>query len=190
MKSNPLKSQAKALVQKLEQERAGRTLMMNQVVKTQSTTPIVMASEPALQAAIVEYVVETYAKFGTPKGKKIKEWFRDNAVPTAGANVVRLLLRRQLPFTDAMFAGMFEKLSRTSFLSLVEFNEQLAGAFQKHAAKNAISARLRKAAASYADAISLRRLTKAEAFYWKDEWGFPSAEDKRVAARIDKALRH
>lgn len=189
MKPNPLKSKAKTLVQKLEQERAGRTLMMNQVVKTQSTTPIVMASEPALQAAIVEYVVETYAKLGTPKGKKITEWFRDNAVPTAGANVVRLLLRRQLPFTDAMFANMFEKLARTSFLSLVEFNEQLAGAFQKHAVKNVISARLRKAAARYADAISLRRRTKAEALYWKDEWGFPSAEDKRVAARIDKALR-
>jgi hypothetical protein len=50
MKTNPLKSKAKALVQKLEQERAGRTLMMNTAVKTQSTTPVVMASEPALQA--------------------------------------------------------------------------------------------------------------------------------------------
>ena len=131
-----------------------------------------------------------YAKFGTPKGKKIKEWFRDKSVPTAGANVVRLLLRRQLPFTDAMFAGMLEKLSHTSFLSLVEFNEQIAGAFEKYAAKNALSARLRKAALDYSDAISLRRLNKAEAFYWKDEWGFPSAEDKRVAARMDKVLRN
>jgi len=189
MKDNPLKSQADKLIQQIEQQRAGQTLSLNKLAKTQSTTDVVLNAPPELQVAFVESVVEAYAKLGTPKGKKATEWFYSKAVPSGSAAVVNLLLRRQLPFTDEILAGIFEKLARMSFLSVVEFNEPVARAFEKYAAKHPVSPRLRKAAAKYADVIAVKHVAPAKAAFWKEEWGFPSAEDKRVAARIGKALR-
>jgi hypothetical protein len=188
MEKNPLTSQAEALSRKLERERAGRNLMLGKVVKTQNTTQVILKADPELQAAFVERVVGVHAKLGTPKGKKITEWFRGNAVPYASAEVVRLLLRRELPFTDPALAGMFERLSRLTFLSLVCFNEQLAQAFEKYAKKNALSAALRKAVARYADAIAIRRLPQGKAKFWKEEWGFPRAVDRKIAGRLDRIL--
>jgi len=187
MQTNPLKSQAAALISKLEGERGGRTIMLYQVVKTQKTTPVVLNAAAELQATFVAEVVEIYVKMGTPKGK-LKEWFRDNAVPNASAEIVRLLLRRQLPFTDHALAEMFEKLSGISFLALVAFREQLAQALEKHAKKNTISPRLRKAVARYANVLAVRHVSQKQAKFWKEEWGFPGTIDRKTAARIDKLL--
>ncbi len=189
MKSSPLRAQAEALVRKLEQERSGQTLMLGKVVKTQATTPVVLNSEPELQMAFVECVVDTYARLGTPKGKRMTEWFRNKSVPSASAEVLRLLLRRRLPFSDATLAGMLEKMSKVSFLSLVEFNEQLAGAVVKQSAAHGLSPRLRKAAKRFADVLAVRHLPPQQAEYWKDEYGFPRAKDRTIAAKIDHMLK-
>lgn len=188
MKINPLKANAAALVQQLEQQRGGQTLMLYKVVKTQAATPAILDAAPALQVAFVEHVIDVYAKLGTPKGGRITEWFRKNNVPTASAEIVRLLLRRELPFTDTMLCAMFKKLSRTSFLSLVQFREQMALALEKFAKKNSLSTELRKQAGQYADALAFRNVSAAKAKYWKEEWSFPSAANEKLVARIDKLL--
>ena len=188
MKKNPLKLKAESLVRQLEQERAGRNLMFGKVVRTQNTAPIVLGAEPELQAAFVECVVEIYAKLGTPKGKKVTEWFRGNASPAASAEIVRLLLRRGLPFTDAMLAGMFKKLSQISFLGALPFREQLALGLEKFARKNVPSAELRQQAKRYADVVGVRHLPQAEVKFWREEWGLPGATDRKTAARIDQLL--
>jgi hypothetical protein len=71
---------------------------------------------------------------------------------------------------------------------LVEFNKQLARAVEKHAAEDGLSPRLRNAAAQFADALAIRHVAPAEAAYWKEEWGFPRAEDRKIAAGIDQML--
>jgi hypothetical protein len=188
MKTKSLQAQADALVRKLEQERSGRNLMLGKVVKTQATTPVVLNSAPELQIAFVELVVDIYARMGTPKGKRMTEWFRKGSVPSASAEVVCLLLRRRLPFSDADAGGMLEKMSKVSYLSLVEFNDQLAGAVVKHSAEHGLSPRLRKAAKRFADVLAVRHLPPAQAEYWKDEYGFPRAKDRKIATKIDHML--
>jgi len=188
MKTNLLKAQAIALVFQLEQERSGQTLMMFKVVKTFKTTPVILSSPPELQMAVVETVVEAYAVLGTPRGKKPTEWFRKKGIPSAGAEITRVLLGRPLPFTDDFLAGMLEKLSRVSYLSLVEFNEQLARAFGKFAAKSGISPRLRKAAKQFADALAVRNKPAAQVKFWKEECGFPRAKDRKIVAELDRVL--
>src|SRR5687768_7197825 len=141
MRTLPLAAQAKTLIQKLEKECAGQSLMLGKVVKTSQTAPVILNSAPELQVAVVQYVVDTYAKLGTPKGKKVTEWFRKKSVPTAGAEVVRLLLVRPLPFTDDILAGMLENMARVSYLSLVEFNQQLARAVVKYSEEKRLSSR-------------------------------------------------
>jgi len=188
MKNNPFKEKAKKLSRKLELRRRGQSMMLGRAVKTRNITTDILNSEPELQAAFVEHVVDVYAKLGTPKGKKITEWFRRNNVPNASAEVVRLLLRRQLPFPDVMLAEMLEKLSRVSYLSLVEFTQQMAQAFERHAKKNGVSPRLRKAAGQYADAIAIRHFSPKEAEFWREECGFPRAQDRKIATLIDRVL--
>jgi hypothetical protein len=188
MKTNPLKTKAAALVNQLEKQRAGQTLMLYKVVKTQQATPAILTAEPELKAAFVEHVVDLFARLGTPKGKKAKEWFRSNHVPNASAEIVRLLLRRELPLSDATLADLLEKLSGISFLSAVQFRDQLAQYLEKFSKKNTLSPRLRKCAGRYADVEAFRHVKPAEAKFWKEEWGLPRAADLKVAARIDKVL--
>ena len=161
--------------------------MLYRVVKTLNTTTVILNAAPELQAAFVAEVVEIYCKLGTPK-RRIREWFRDNSVPNASAEIVRLLLRRQLPFTDDDLSGMFEKLSGISFLGFVEFREQMAQALQKYARNNDISRRLRKAAANYGDVLVIKRVSRKEAALYKDEYGFPSSTDLKTTARINEIL--
>jgi hypothetical protein len=188
MKTSSLKTQAQNLVQTLERESGGQSLLLGKVVKTLKTTAVILNSAPELQVAVVQNVIETYAKLGTPKGRKVTEWFRKKSVPTAAAEVVRLLLGRRLPFTDGALAGMMEKMARVSYLSLVEFNKQLSQAAVKFAKDNGLSPRLRKAARQFADALAIRHVSAAEAAYWKEECGFPRAEDRKVAAILDELL--
>src|SRR6266850_4241051 len=87
------------LVTQLEKQRGGKTISLGQVVKSLPATRIILAADPELQVAVVRLVVETYARLGTSKAKYPNEWFRKSNVPNAGAEVVRLLVRKQLPFT-------------------------------------------------------------------------------------------
>jgi hypothetical protein len=172
------------LLKALEAERGGRTLSLGVVTKGMNATQAVMAADPQTQVAFVRHVVGIYAKLGKAKG----EWFRKSSVPSAGAEAVRLLLRRKLPFTQDMLAEMFEQMARVNYLSLVEFNEQLAMALEKHAAAESLSPRLKRAAKSFADVLVVRHVSAAKANYWREEWGFPRATDRKTAARIDKVL--
>jgi len=189
MKSSPLRSQAIVLMQNLEQERAGQTLMLGKVVKTLPTASIILSSSPELQAEFVQCVVDTLAKLGTPKGKKMTEWFRKKNVPSASQEVVRLLLRRSLPLTETSLAEMLNKLSCVSYLSLAGINEHLARALASHVKAHGASPGLRKAAKRFADVLAVRHLSPTEAAYWKDEHGFPRACDRKIAASIDQTLR-
>jgi hypothetical protein len=179
-------SEARKLVEALEKERGGRTLSLGKVTKAMGAMQQLQSADPQVQAAFVRHIVATYARLGTPKGKSRPEWFRGKAVPSAGAEAVRLLLRKKLPFTDEMLAEMFQQMSGVSYLSLVEFNDALARALEQRAKVGPLSPPLRKAAARFADVLAVRHVPKAEAKHWRDEWGFPRAEDRKVAARIDR----
>lgn len=177
---------AEDLLRAVEHERAGRTLRLGVVVKGMSATKDVMGADPHVQVEFVRHVVGVYAKLGAARG----EWFRKPAVPTGGAEVVRLLLRRRLPFSDDALAEMFERMARVNHLSLVEFNEQLAMALEKRAAADGgdLPPRLRKAAKAFADVLAVRHVPAAEARRWREKWNFPSPADRKTAARIDKVV--
>ena len=172
------------LLKALEAERGGRTLSLGVVTKGMNATQAVMAADPPTQVAFVRHVVGIYAKLGKAKG----EWFRKSSVPSAGAEAVRLLLRRKLPFTDDILAEMLEQMAKVNYLSLVEYNDQLAMALEKHAAAGSISPRLRRAAKTFADVLAVRHVSAAEANKWRENWGFPRATDRKTADRIYKVL--
>ena len=180
------RKRAEDLLRDVEAERAGRTLQLGVFVRGMSATKDVMAADPQVQVEFVRHVVDVYAKLGAAKG----EWFRKPAVPSGGAEVVRLLLRRKLPFTNDVLAELFERMTRVNYLSLVQFNEQLAMALEKRAGANGqdVSPRLRTAAEAFADVLAVRHVPAAEARRWREEWNFPSPTDRKTVARIDKAL--
>jgi hypothetical protein len=179
-----VRKKAQDLLREVERERAGQTLRLGVVIKGMKATKDVLAADLQVQVEFVRHVVGVYAKLGKAKG----EWFRKPAVPSGGAEVVRLLLRRKLPLTDETLAEMFEQMSGVSYLPLVEFNEQLAMALEKRADGEALSPRLRKAAKAFADVLAVRHVSAAEAKRWREEWNFPRSDDLKTVVRIDKVL--
>ena len=114
------KARAKELVAAVEAKRAGRTIYLGKLVKTIPTTDEILAADPRLQAAFVQQVVETYTELGAKHYKGDTQWFHKDNVPSGCAEVVRLLLRRRLPFTDETLAEIFEQLAGIHYLSVVE----------------------------------------------------------------------
>jgi hypothetical protein len=183
-----LEKKATQLVTQLEKERMGKTLMLGKVVKDLPTAKVILAADPELQVAVVHHVVRIYGQLGRSTAKYPDEWFRKPNVPNAGAEMVRLLTRKQLPFTDEMLAEMFGQLAGINYLSLVEFLDQLVGHVQKRAAKQPLTPMVCKALKHFDDVLMGKQLSPAEARYWKEEFGFPRALDRKISKRIETIL--
>src|SRR5215471_7541533 len=113
------KIEATALFQQLEQERGTDTISLGKAVKGYSTRAAIMAAEPAVQVAFIRQVVATFARLGKATGKipMVSAWFNDLKVPFGAEEVAKQLMRRRLPFTDAMLAEMLEQIGQMDFIT-------------------------------------------------------------------------
>jgi hypothetical protein len=184
----PLHAQAVELLTQLEKERGGQTIYLGRVVKGLPTTKTILGADAELQIAIIRHVIRTFASVGSADGPNANYWWADQNVPWGSAEIVRLLLRRQLPFSDAALAECFEQLLGIGLSMDLPFMENLVGTVERLAANRALSRRLRKAVARVGDALVGENLSPAAARLWsQEEWG-PDASARKLSARIKRML--
>jgi hypothetical protein len=181
---NPLQTQAALLLVQLQQER-GKDIL-GKPVKERPTTKTLLAAAPELQVAFVRHVVAAFAKLGA-RGKKkpgSHEWFRDNHVPNSGEEVSKMLMRKRLPFTEEMLAEMLEQIAGMDFACFAPVMEQLVRELEKRAAEGRLSPRIRKAAARVVDELLVKKWAREVV----EDYAFPCAADRKLAARIQTLL--
>jgi hypothetical protein len=179
-------SHAAALFQQLEKQRGTDTISLGKAVKGYSTRAAIMAADPAVQVAFVGQVVATFARLGKSKGKipMVTAWFHNPKVPWGAEEVARQLMRRRLPFTDAMLAEMVEQIGQMDFISAAPVLEPLVRELEKRAAEGVLSPKVRKLLPRVLNGLLVKGWTAEE----KENWGFPRAADRKLAARIDSLL--
>jgi hypothetical protein len=179
--------QADLLFQKLEQERGKDSLSLSKAVKGYSTRADIFAADPAVQVAFVRQVVATIAKLGKSTGKipELTAWFHDLSVPYGAEEVARQLLRRRLPFTDAMLAEMIEQIGGMDFITFAPVLEPLVRELEKRKAEGVLPAPIRKGLPRILKALLVKGWP-AEA---REEWGLPRPPDRKLAERIQMLLK-
>lgn len=180
-------TQAAALFKNLEKERGTDTLSLGKAVKGYSTRATLMAADPAVQVAFVRHVVATIAKLGKTKGKipTGSAWFHDLKVPYGAEEVARQLMRRRLPFSDAMLAEMIEQIGQMDFITFAPVLDPLVRELEKRAAEGALSPKVRKHLPHVMNGLLVKGWTLED----KEEWGLPRAIDRKLAARIQNLLK-
>ena len=180
-------AQAAALIQQLELERGQSTLSLNTAVKGYSSRATILGADPEVQVAFVRQVVAIIARMGKAKAKidLIDAWFHDPKVPSGAEEMARQLLRRRLPFTDAMLAEMFEQIAGMDFVTFAPALEPLVRELEKRAAEGKLPARVRKALPRVVKGLLVEDWSEEEA----DNWGVPSAGDRKLAARISRLVK-
>jgi hypothetical protein len=179
-------TEAANLFQKLEQERGTDTISLGKAVKGYSARGAIVAAEPAVQVAFVRQVVATIARLGKSTGKipMIRAWFHNPKVPWGAEEVARQLMRRRLPFMDAMLAEMVEQIGKMDFISAAPVLEPLVRELEKRAAEGALSPKVRRLLPRVVDRLLVKGWTEEE----KENWGFPRAVDRKLAARIQSLI--
>ena len=183
-KTPSAEAQAAALMAQLEKERGRATLSLGKAVKVYPTRQKLLDAEPGVQVAFVQRVVATIAKLGKSTGKIPlgSAWFNDLSVPFGAEEVAKQLLRRRLPFTDAMLAEMLEQIGRMDFITFAPALEPLIRELEKRRKEGPLSPRIRKALPRVINGLLVKGWSADEA----DNWGLPEAGDRKLAERVKK----
>jgi hypothetical protein len=178
--------QADLLFQKIEQERGKDSISLNKAVKGYSTRADIFAADPAVQVAFVRQVVATIARIGKSTGKipEVTAWFHDLTVPRGAEEVARQLMRRRLPFNDAMLAGMVEQIGGMDFITFAPVLEPLVRELENRNAEGVLPAPIRKGLPRILNGLLVKGWP-AEA---REEWGLPRPPDRKLAERIQKLV--
>jgi hypothetical protein len=176
-------TEAANLFQKLEQERGTDTISLGKAVKGYSARAAIVAAEPEVQVAFVRQVVATFARLGKSTGKIpiVSAWFNDLKVPFGADEVAKQLMRRRLPFTDAMLVEMIEQIGKMDFITFAPVLEPLVRELEKRAAEGVLSPKLRKLLPQVMNGLLVKGWTEEE----KENWGLPRAADRKLAGRIE-----
>jgi hypothetical protein len=184
------RTQAEALLRKVEKERKGQTLSLRQLMKTSPAAKAIFDGDPRLRVAVVESVVDTFSKLGEEKGPKANYWWGDSKLPWGSAEIADMVLAKDLPFTDQQLVQMLGKLTKIGLLTsaVVPCVEKLVRQVERRAAEDELSPALKKKLERFGSALSGRKLSKAAARIWKEEEHTPVALDRKIAGRIDRLV--
>jgi hypothetical protein len=178
--------EAANLFRQLEQERGTDAISLGKAVKGYSARAAIVAAEPAVRVAFVRQVVATFVRLGKSTGKipMVSAWFNDTKVPFGAEEVAKQLMRRRLPFTDAMLAEMVEQIGQMDFVTFAPVLEPLVRELEKRAAEGALSPNLRKLLPQVVNGLLVKGWTAEE----KENWGLPRPADRKLATRIQSLL--
>jgi hypothetical protein len=184
------RTEAEALMRKVERERKGRTLSLRQLMKTSPAAKAIFDGDPRLRVAVVESVVDTFSKLGDEKGPKANYWWGDPKLPWGSAEIAEMVLAKDLPFTDQQLAQMLGKLTKIGMLTsaVVPCVEKLVGQVERRASERELSPTLKKKLKRFGEALSGKKLSKASARLWKQEEHTPAALDRKIAGRIERLV--